>query len=112
MPVMQTLAEVDTRAMKRVDERGFHETRFIDRTARMIIRARRPFDHPVKDFELTELRLPLRNAFGTQIIDKGMLAGSRAHGEQGTQFFVEQIPFLLEAVESALRFFLGGLFGC
>ena len=82
MPVMQPLAKVDARAMQRVDQRGFHETRFVDRAARTVIRARRPLDHPVKDFELAELRLPGRDAFGAQIIHKGLLAGTRAHGEQ------------------------------
>ncbi len=86
------------------------QARFVDRAAWTVIRARRPLDHPVKDFELAELRLPGRDAFGAQIIHKGLLAGSRAHGEQGTQVFIEQIPFLLEAVESAWRFFLDGLF--
>jgi hypothetical protein len=37
-------------------------------------------------------------------------AGSRAHGQQRTQVFVKEIPFLFEAVEPAGRFFLDGLF--
>src|SRR6185436_5385899 len=98
MPVMQTFAKVDARAMQRVDERGFHKARFIDRAARMIVRARCPFDHPVKDFELAELCLPLRDTFSAQIIYKGMLTWPRAHSKQGTQFFIKQIPFLFEAV--------------
>src|SRR5215207_10856689 len=112
MPVMQALAEVETCAMKCINERGFHQAPFIDRAARTVVRARRPFDHPVKDLELAELRLPLRNTFGAKIIHEGMLAGSCAYGEQGAQFFIEKIPFLFEAIESALGFFLGGLFGC
>ncbi len=109
VPVMKPLPELNTRTMKCVDERSFHEARFIDCTARMIIRARRPLDHPVKDFELAKLCLPRRNTFGAEIIHEGLLAGSRAHRKQRTQVFIEQIPFLLEAIESALRFFFDGL---
>src|SRR5687768_415229 len=101
MPVVKPLAKVDARTMKRVDERGFHEARFVDRATRAVVRARRPLDHPVKDFELTELRLPLWETFGAQIIHEGMLAGSCTHSEQRTQFFIQQIPFLLEAIKSA-----------
>ena len=79
VPVMQSLAEVDTRAMQRVDERGFHEARFVDGAARRVIRTRRPFNHPMKDFELTKLRQPMRDTIGAQIIYEGMLAGSRAN---------------------------------
>jgi hypothetical protein len=64
----------------------------------------------VKDFELTELRLPRWNALGAEIIHEGMLAGSRAHGEERTQVFIEEVPFLFEAVESAGGFFFCGLF--
>ena len=73
---MQTLAEVDTRTIKCIDERGFHETGFVDRATWMIVRARRPLDHPMKDFELAELRLPWWDAFGAQIIYEGLLTGS------------------------------------
>ena len=37
MPVMQSFTEVDTGAMKRVDERGFHQPRFVDCAARTVI---------------------------------------------------------------------------
>lgn len=110
MPVMETLAEVDARAMQGVDERSLVEARFINRTARTVIWACRPFNHPVKDFELAELRLPRRDTFGAEIIHEGMLAGSRAYGKKRTQVFIEEIPFLLEAVESAGGFFLDGFF--
>jgi hypothetical protein len=60
----------------------------------------------VEDFELAELCLPRRDTLGAQIIHEGMLAGSRANGEQWTQVFIEEVPFLFEAVESALRVFL------
>jgi hypothetical protein len=63
----------------------------------------------MKDFELAELRLPLRNALCPKIIHKGLLAGTRAHSEQRTQVFIEKITFLFETVEAALRFFLEGL---
>src|SRR5688572_784455 len=109
MPVMQPLAKVDASAMKCIDERGFHEPRFVDHATWMVIRTRRPFNHPVKDLELAELPLPVWDTFGAQVVYKGLLAGSRANGQQGTQFFIKQIPFLFETVESALRFFLGGL---
>jgi hypothetical protein len=39
-----------------------------------------------------------------------MLAGSRTHGQQRTQVFIEEIPFLFEAVESARWFFFDCLF--
>ena len=58
MPVMQALTEVDASAMQRINQRGLHQARFVDRSARTVIRARGPFDHPVEDFELAELRLP------------------------------------------------------
>ena len=106
VPVMQTLAKIDSRTMKRVDERSFHETGFIDRSARRVIRARRPLDHPVKDLELAELRLPWRNTFCAQIIHKRLLAGSRAYIRSGRRRFIKQVPFLLEAVESAGGFSL------
>ena len=107
---MKAFAEIKTRAMKRIHQRGFHEARFINRAAWSVIRARRPLDHPVKDFELAELREPRRDTFSAQIIHKRLLAGARTHSQQGTQFLIEQIPFLLESIKSALRFFLGGLF--
>jgi hypothetical protein len=110
VPVMQPLAEVVPARCKGVDERGFHQARFVDRAARTVIRARGPFDHPVEDFELAELRLPGRDAFGAQVIYEGVLAGSRADGEQRAQFFIEQVPFLFEAVEPAFGFFFDGLF--
>src|SRR6266498_267852 len=81
MPVMQSLTEVDAGTVQRVDERSFHQARFVDRPARTVIRACRPFDHPVEDFKLAELRLPLRDAFGAQVIDKGVLARSRTYRE-------------------------------
>ncbi len=107
VPVMEAFAEVDARAMQRIDEGRFLQTRFVNRATRTVIRARRPFDHPVEDFELAELFLPRWDTFSAEIIDEGMLAGSGTHGEQRTQVFIEQIPFLFEAVESA-----GGLFFC
>ncbi len=110
MPVMESFPKVDTCAMKSIDQRGFHQARFVNGPARTVIRARRPLDHPVKNFELAELRLPLWNALGTQIIHKGLLAGSRAHGEKRTQVFIKEIPLLFEAVESTRWFFLDGLF--
>ena len=110
VPIMEALAEVDARAMQGVEEGGFHEARFVDRPARTVIRARRPLDHPVKDFELAELRLPRREALSAQVIHEGMLAGSRAYSKERTQAFIKQVPFLLEAVESAGGFFLDGLF--
>ncbi len=88
------------------------EARFVNRPAWTVIWARRPFNHPMKDFELAKLRLPRRDTLGAQIIHEGMLAGTCAHGEQRTQVFIEEIPFLFEAVESTLRFFFGGLFSC
>src|SRR5918995_4239097 len=109
VPVMQALAKVDSRPMQCVDQRGFHQAGFVDRPARAVIGTSRPFDHPVKDFELAELRLPLRNALGAQVVYKGMLAGSRAHSEQGAQVFIKEIPFLLEAVKSTGGLFLDGL---
>src|SRR6476661_3496657 len=110
MPVMQPLAEVSPRPMKRVDERGFHQARFINCPARTVIWARGPFNHPVKNFKLAELRLPLGNALGTQVIHKRLRAGSRANGEERAQFFVKEIPFLFEAIEPALRFIFCSLF--
>ncbi len=58
MPVVQSLAEVDTGPVQRVDERSLHQARLVDRAARTVIGARRPLDHPVKYFKLAELRLP------------------------------------------------------
>src|SRR5574341_328626 len=110
MPIMQPLTKIDTRAMQRIDERSFHQPRFVDRPARMKVRTRRPFNHPMKHFKLAELRLPVWDTFGTQVIYKRLLAGSCAHGEQWTQVFIEEIPFLLETVESAGGFFFNGLF--
>src|SRR5262245_30897947 len=86
------------------------KARFVNRSTWTVIGARRPFDHPVKNFELAELRLPRRDTFGAQIIYKGMLAGSCTHGEQWTQVFIEEVPFLFEAVESTGGFFFDGLF--
>jgi hypothetical protein len=63
----------------------------------------------VKDLKLTELCLPLGNTFSAQIIDKGLLARSSTHSEQRAQIFIEKIPFLLETVETAVRFFPDGL---
>src|SRR5574341_1788023 len=110
MPIMQPLTKIDTRAMQRIDERSFHQPRFVDRPARMKVRTRRPFNHPMKHFKLAELRLPLRDTFGAQVIYKRLLAGSCAHREKRTQVFIEEIPFLLKAVESALRLVFSGLF--
>src|SRR5262245_8308174 len=96
MPVMEPLAEVDASAMECVDERSFHQARFVDRPARIVMGARCPLDHPVKDFKLAELCLPRRDAFGAQIIYERVLAGSRAYGEQRAQVFIEEVPFLFE----------------
>jgi hypothetical protein len=63
----------------------------------------------MKDLELAELRMPLGNALGPQIIYERLPAGSCAHGEKRAQVLIEEIPFLLETVESAVRFFLEGL---
>src|SRR5688572_21501859 len=109
MPVMKALPEVNACPMQRVDQGSFHETRFVNRPARTVIRARRPFDHPVKDFELAELLLPWRDAFGPEIIDERMLAGSGPHGEQWSQVFIEEIPFLLEAIQPTGGFFFDSL---
>ncbi|MBV6465523.1 MAG: hypothetical protein PGMFKBFP_00802 [Anaerolineales bacterium] len=110
VPVVQTLAEVEASAVQRVDEGGFHQARFVDGAARTVVGTRRPFDHPVEDFELAELRLPGGDALGAQVVHEGLLAGSRADGEQRTQVGVEEVPFLLEAVEPARRLFFDGLF--
>src|SRR5829696_3971387 len=110
MPVVQAFTEVEARTMKRVDQRSFHQARFIDRAARTVIGACCPFDHPVEYFELAELLLPGRDAFGAQVIYEGMLAGSRAHSEQGTEFFIKKIPFLFETIDAAFGFLLDGLF--
>jgi hypothetical protein len=110
MPVMQTLAKIEPCPVQCIDQRGFHQAGFIDRTPRTVIGPRGPFGHPVKDLELTELRLPGWHAFRKQIIDEGMLARTSAYREQRTQLLIEQIPFLLEAVESALWLLLFGLF--
>ncbi len=110
VPVMQPFAEVDPCLVQRVDEGCLHQTRFIDRAARSVIRARCPLDHPVEDFELAELRVPGRDTFCPQIIYKRLLAGARPHRQQRTQVFVEQVPFLFEAVETARWLFLDSLF--
>jgi hypothetical protein len=64
----------------------------------------------MKDFELAELRLPWGNALGPQIIYERLLAWSCTHREKGAQVLIEEIPFLLETVEPAVRFLLEGLF--
>src|SRR5688572_26526319 len=110
MPVVQTLTKIDTRAVKRVDQCTFHQACFIDRAARTVIWPRRPLDHPVKDLKLAKLRLPVRETFCAQIIHEGLLAGSCTHSEEWAQVFIEEVPFLFEAVQSALRFFFDGLF--
>src|SRR5258706_12552784 len=100
MPIMKSLAEILAGAMQRIDKRGFHKARFIDRAARRVIRARSPFHHPMKDFELAELRLPAWDTLGAEIINKGLLTRTGPHREQGTKFFIEWIPFLVDALES------------
>src|SRR5258706_3707795 len=103
MPIVKSLAEVQAGAMQRIDKRGFHKARFIDRTAWCVIRTRGPFHHPVKDFKLAELRLPARDTLGAEIVYKGLLTRASSHCEQGTQLFIKQIPLLLETIESTLR---------
>ena len=110
VPVVQPLAKVDPRPVQRVDQRSFLQSCLIDRPAWTVIWARCPFDHPVEDLQLAELRLPGRDTLGTQIIHKGMLAGSRTHGQKRTQAFIKEIPFLFEAIEPARWLFLDGLF--
>jgi hypothetical protein len=64
----------------------------------------------VKNFKLAELGMPRRYTFSAQIVDERMLAGSGAHSQQRTQVFIEEVPFLFEAVETTRGFLFDGLF--
>ncbi len=79
MPVMQAFTEIHPCAMQGVHQGGFHQAGFVHRTARRVIWAGGPFDHPVEDFKLAELLLPTGEALGAQIIHERMLAGPGAH---------------------------------